>query len=288
MRNIVAKLKYKINQISEIDNKLKNMEKLMPLPTLQFEVHLTEHCNLNCRGCNNFSCIAEPSFLDVEQYKKDLQRLSDLCEGEAKRINLMGGEPLLHPDVAEIARLTREKFPRAIINVFTNGLLLLNQPEQFWSILKENNVGILVTPYPISFDYTKAEEIANRKGVAYQYCIPVEEVKGLCRFVLDLKGQQNEKESFMKCVRANCCIFLKNGKLYTCTLVPNIEHFNRYFDENLPVTRRDYIDIYETDNLQEILDFLARPIPFCRFCDIDADTKLYPWGQTKKEKSEWT
>lgn len=288
MRSIVAKLKYKINQISEIDNKLKNYEKLMPLPTLQFEVHLTEHCNLNCRGCDNFSCIAEPSFLDVEQYKKDLQRLADLCEGEAKRIHLMGGEPLLHPDVVEIARLTREKFPNAVIDVYTNGLLLLNQSEQFWSTLKETNVGILVTQYPISFDYTRAEEIANRGGVAFQSCLSAGEEKGLFHFTLDLKGQQNEKESFLKCHRANACISLKNGKLYTCSLVANIDHFNKCFDENLPVTRRNYIDIYEADNLQEILDFLARPIPFCRFCNINADTKIYSWRRTKKEKAEWT
>ena len=53
--SIIAKLKNKINQITDIDNRLKKEEKFIPSPTLQFEVHLTEHCNLNCKGCDNFS-----------------------------------------------------------------------------------------------------------------------------------------------------------------------------------------------------------------------------------------
>ncbi len=32
---------------------------------IRFEVHITEHCNLNCKACNNFSCIATPEFVDV-------------------------------------------------------------------------------------------------------------------------------------------------------------------------------------------------------------------------------
>ncbi len=286
--NIVTKLKQKVNQISEIDGKLQKLKKMIPLSALQFEVHLAEHCNLNCKGCDNFSCIAEPAFLDVKEYERDLQRLSYLCEGEAKRIHLMGGEPLLHPDAATIACLTRKYFPYTAIDVYTNGLLLPKQTDQFWETLKEANVGIMVTPYPITFNYTKIEQYVKEKGVSFQYCTSPEDEKGLFHFTLDLEGQQNEVESFLQCHRANDCICLKNGKLYTCSIVPNIVHFNKQFNEKLPVTSRNYIDIYKAENLQEILDFLAKPIPFCRFCKINADTNLYPWQQTRKEKSEWT
>lgn len=285
--SIIAKLKNKINQITDIDNRLQKEGKFIPSPTLQFEVHLTEHCNLNCKGCDNFSCIAEPAFLDIKQYEKDLARLSEMCEGEVKRIYLMGGEPCLHPDVSSIALLTREYFPYGAIDVYTNGLLLSKQNEKFWRDLKEANVGIMVTPYPISFDYADLEQYVKEKGVKFQYCMSPEVEKGLFHFTLDLEGQQNEVESFLQCHRANTCIQLKNGKLYTCSIVANIEHFNKQFNEALPVTSRNYIDIYEAKSLQEILDFLARPIPFCRFCKINADTQIYPWQKTRKEKSEW-
>ena len=286
--DVVRKIRDKVNQISEIDNEIKHLKKLLPLPTLQFEVHLAEHCNLNCMGCDNFSCIAEPSLLDLVQYNKDLKRLSYLCQGEAKRIHLMGGEPLLHPEAAKAAVITRERFPYALIDIYTNGVLLLKQTEEFWFTLKDANIGIMVTKYPIAFDYEKAEELANNHGVNYQYCTVPEHEKELFHFTLDLSGQQNEVDSFLKCHRANACIALKDGKLFTCSLVANIGHFNKCFHENLPVTDRNYINIYEAESLQEILEFLAKPIPFCRFCNMNADTVTYKWQQTKREKTEWT
>jgi hypothetical protein len=34
-----------------------------PRKTLQFEAHLTDHCNLNCAGCCHFSPIAQQYYL---------------------------------------------------------------------------------------------------------------------------------------------------------------------------------------------------------------------------------
>ncbi len=287
MLRIIRKLRDKMNQISEIEDKLNREKKMVPLSTLQFEVHIAEHCNLNCMGCDNFSCIAEPFFLDLDRYEKDLERLSYLCEGEAKRIHLMGGEPLLHPEVTKAVLLTRKYFPYALIDIYTNGMLLLKQTEGFWNTLKDAGAGLMVTKYPISFDYDKAQATAEYYGVRYQYCIDTESEKGLFHFTLDLDGQQNELASFLKCHRANACISLKNGRLYTCSVIPNITHFNKKFSENLPVSKRNYIDIYEAESISEILSFLAKPAPFCRFCNIGADCNIYEWKRTKKEKTEW-
>ena len=49
------------------------------------------------------------------------------------------------------------------------------------------------------------------------------------------KGQCDPRRSFYKCFLANECIMLKDGKLYTCTLIPNIEHFNKHFKKKLEV-----------------------------------------------------
>lgn len=34
----------------------------IPKSKLRVEIHVVDHCNLNCRGCDNFSCIAKPFF----------------------------------------------------------------------------------------------------------------------------------------------------------------------------------------------------------------------------------
>ena len=43
------------------------------LPVL--EVHLTDHCNLNCKGCSHFSNISDEFFLDKNDFERDLKEL---------------------------------------------------------------------------------------------------------------------------------------------------------------------------------------------------------------------
>lgn len=80
---------------------------------------------------------------------------------------------------------------------------------------------------------------------------------------------------------------LKEGRLYTCTVAPNIEHFNRYFNKNLYLSDRDSIDIYKAETIGEITDFLAKPIPFCRYCNVAGREYGLEWEQSKKNISEW-
>ena len=79
-----------------------------PQELLRYEVHLTEHCNLNCKSCFHFSSRAEEEYLDVTEYEKDCKRLSELFGGVASDILLMGGEPLLHPDIEKFIEITRK------------------------------------------------------------------------------------------------------------------------------------------------------------------------------------
>ena len=77
--------------------------KLIPQRELSVTVHLCDHCNLNCIGCNNFSPLSEESFADIEVFERDLCRLSELSQGYAYRIQLAGGEPLLNPRAIDFA-----------------------------------------------------------------------------------------------------------------------------------------------------------------------------------------
>jgi ABC-2 type transport system ATP-binding protein len=76
--------------------------------TFQCEVHLVEHCNLNCKGCYHFSPLAKEEFLFLTEWEKDCKQLSTLFKDRIGHISLMGGEPLLHPDICEFMRITRE------------------------------------------------------------------------------------------------------------------------------------------------------------------------------------
>lgn len=252
---------------------------------LEFEVHLCDHCNLNCTGCDHFSPLANKTFLDAKCFEQDCTRLAELTNGKIDAIRLLGGEPLLHPDLCSIIPIARHSFPTAAISVVTNGVLLLKQSEEFWQCCHENNVTITTTKYPINLDYDAIDALAETHGVTLEYWGGV--TKTTVHYVLDTEGTQNPQESYKLCFKSNACIQLKEGKLYTCATIPYIKYFNQHFNKDLQVTENDYIDIYKAKDIDEILAFLSKPMPFCRYCNVENTGFGLKWGLSKKEISEW-
>lgn len=251
------------------------------------EFHLVEHCNLNCQYCDHFSPIAEKNFLDIETFEKDIKQLSKVLNGNLKQLFLLGGEPLLHPQLIDFLPICRKYFPKTQISIFTNGILLEEQPEIFWKTCSQYDIEINVTKYPINLNFENIKRIAFSHVVKIQFFF-TKELKTSWHAPLDLKGMQDKNENFAHCRYANYCVFLKAGRLYTCSIAPNIGHFNKYFGKNLPLTNKDSINIYKAKNEKEILEFLAKPIPFCKYCNVNARTFDHKWGVSKKEISEWT
>ena len=136
----------------------------------------------------------------------------------------------------------------------------------------------------------KWEELAKQYDVEFEYFTSSAEiVKTSDHYPLDLSGKQNAKKCFKNCQLANHCIFLKNGKLYTCAIAPNIEHFNKFFGKNLALENKDGIDIYKAKSEKQILTFLAKPIPFCKYCNVQGRVfGKNQWGISKKSIEEWT
>ena len=261
----------------------------VPLLRLErFSIHLAEHCNLNCKGCNNFSPLAEKKFADIKTYERDIKRIAELTDNELKRVYLIGGEPLLHPDLIKFLRLSRLNLPNTRIIILTNGILLPTQKEEFWRACNKYNIAIEVTKYPINIDFNKIEHLAEKYDVEYGYFCNTGQVNKTSNlYLLDPAGRQNKSSSFKHCECANRCIFLKDGRLYTCAIAPNIEHFNKYFGYNIPLTHQDGIDIHKAKSEKEILKFLASPIPFCKYCDVKRRIYGECWEISKKDIHEW-
>jgi hypothetical protein len=67
-----------------------------------------------------------------------------------------------------------------------------------------------------------------------------------------------------------------------------IDIFNHHFKMRLGLGDNNGINIYKANSMQEILNFLATPIPFCRYCAIEKRTYNHPWGISKKDIKEWS
>ena len=251
------------------------------------EIHVTEHCNLNCKGCNHFSCLAEEEYLELDQFERDFKRLAELSKSYFT-IKILGGEPLLHPRITEFFDIARKYFPSTPIQVTTNGTLLPEQPEAFWQNCNKNNIIVSISQYPIQLNKKEIKKIAKTHGVKMVYNGSTTENR-MCKLPLDLTGSQNMKKSFQECaISWGCCVTLREGRIYTCCIAAHIKFFNGYFNQNLAITDKDYVDIYKVNNKDEIIDFLEKPFPFCRYCNTSEMKFAQRWGITKKEITEWT
>ena len=289
---------------------------------LRIQVHITDHCNLNCVGCDNFAPIADEKYLPVRSFEKDCKRLAQLCSGDMEEIVLQGGEPLLHKDLTEFFAIARKYFPQSTINVVSNGLLLPRQSAGFWQSCRENDIHVIVTKYPVKLDFCAIIQKAKDEHVYFDFfrwkggrqqlkerlfglfktpatnktpldvsgvaLPPPHYEKTMNKMPLDVSGKRNIERNFTSCFKSNVCICLDEGKLYTCPTVAYISYFNKQFGQNLTVSKDDYIDIYEAKTLDEILDFLSGAIPFCRYCDISNTVTGLKWGVSKKNILEWT
>lgn len=259
----------------------------MPHQKIKFAVDLAEHCNLNCWGCNHFAPLAKENTTQPDDFERDMRRVSELFGENVSQIKLEGGEPLLNPHIVEFIQLTYKYFPHSVISIYTNGILLMKMDDLFWDTCSKYKVLIEVTKYPIAFDYELVYKKAQEKNVNMHYYAGGEMVKSMQHFPLDIEGNQDADRNFHSCFLANNCIMLKAGKLYTCTIIPNIEHFSRYFGKELMVTDKDGIDIYSDVTYQEIMEFLCKPVPACRYCKVADRTDGHVWKVSKKDISEW-
>jgi len=136
---------------------------------LRLDVHLADHCNLNCKGCEHLSPLAEEKFLSLEIFERDCRRISELTSRHIKEISLLGGEPLLHPKIIDFIEIARKYFKKGKIQIATNGILLLKQSDLFWETLKKNDIRLCITVYSIKIDHVKINQLRKKYNIEIIY-----------------------------------------------------------------------------------------------------------------------
>lgn len=238
--------------------------RVTPMEKFHCEVILTNHCNLNCKGCDHFAPFAKPQFYDLYQYKEDIQHIRNLWNDDVSEIFLQGGEPLLHPNIIDFMEVTRKTFPEVFLRIITNGLLLKDQKDLFWEALKYYNVELAVSRY-FDLDFEPIEENVNKYGITY--FVFGEKSTEMRRDILDLTGSQDPRHSFMNCFMSNSCIPITNGYTYVCPTAATILNYAKKF--NLNITEKDCGGkrILDFKTKEEMAEFYLKEIPLCRFCE---------------------
>ena len=248
-------------------------------PFLRYvEFHAADNCNLNCRGCTHFSSLfRESSFPDLKQIYDDFCQLKILFS-DIRTIRILGGEPLLNPELKEIICCIREMFPFSNISVVTNGLLLKKNSKEMPEVFGKNRIGLSVTRYPVS-NNTVEEGIARflDENIIMKIS-PVMEY-----FRVFLTTEQLQRDSFDSCMVKNCT-YLRNGKLYVCAMSALIMQYNQTFGTNYP--EEPGINIYAASDGSDVLNYLNRKTALCSYCKDNG--RLKKWScRSSPSADDW-
>ena len=250
------------------------------------QIHLVEHCNLNCKSCAHFSPVAIPEQISVESLKDVYRQLQPGFEKFFSRLELMGGEPLLHPQIEEILSMTRVYFPTIEIRLVTNGIRLLNMSDSFFTCCATNEIVVYISMYPIGLDYVRIHAKLDHFQVSYNKYGEYEECKRFVKYELDPSGKGNARRNYSRCKLGGRCLQLRGDRLYPCFLSAYAYHLNQRFNTVFQWEQEDYIEVSRPILEKDFIHFINNSVPFCRYCDMKHEV-FTTWGISKRTSEEW-
>jgi hypothetical protein len=211
------------------------------------------------------------------------EELSILAESfHATEARVLGGEPLLHPDIVAVLASVRDSGICDSIRVITNGLLLPRVQGGFWEVVDEVSVSV----YPgreLPTDTAKRlEATAATHGVRLKFkrfdCFR-ESYSEMGTTDGDLV-----ERVFRTCQLANVwrCITVWQGRLYRCPqslFLPTALNALKDAVEGIEISR-------QPDFLDSLVAFLEsdEPLASCRYC-LGSVGRLYRNEQVRR--GEW-
>jgi GTP 3',8-cyclase len=182
------------------------------IDTRSLEAHVVDHCNLTCAECCSYSPRLPRWFADPAELERDLVQAARVVRPRV--FKLVGGEPLLHPALADCAEVARRSGVAPRISVTTNGLLLARAPDALFAAIDAITISLYPAPALPAEHIAEIEARAARFSVALNWKRQDEFVQ------MDRPHPAGEEESravFADCWLRERCHVVRDGTFYTCT-----------------------------------------------------------------------
>ncbi len=139
---------------------LNNTDHNKPIPVENLDVHVVNSCNLKCFGCNHLTDYGYGGPFTAKELVQWIRPWKERLY--FKRINLLGGEPLLNSNLKEICIRYRKFFPpdETKLRIVTNGILI---KKCLWlkELIQKYHVHIQLSPHVLTGKATRAKRIAQ-------------------------------------------------------------------------------------------------------------------------------
>jgi organic radical activating enzyme len=250
------------------------------------EYSLTDHCNLSCYGCDHASPLLPPALAEAASFEADLAALRGVLH--TQRLYLIGGEPLLHPRLADFMDIARRSGVCDGVFLVTNGTLLHRAPEAVWRGL----AGIDVTLYPgvrVQMPLEEMQRRARRHNVALS-------VRRSNEFRRTILHRRIEDEALVQTIYDACriahdfgCHAVHDGRYYKCSVAP-------YTAKRLRLVGTAYqgpddgVPLHGVADLRRRLEeYLGsdRPLPSCAYCLGTSGRRVAHHQVNAEGRKEW-
>lgn len=237
------------------------------------ELHISDKCNLNCKGCTHFSPLFDEVGAVLSQKLDDVKKLKKLFS-DIFRIDILGGEPLLNPELKDYVVELRKELPKTFIQIYTNGLLIPKLSADVLKTIHDYNIGISISEYyPTHQMIGKITECLDYYHIRYR----IAEYDGKKLFNTPISISSKSKYP-QKCI-SDGCITISDGLISRCPTLMYINKFNEYFNQNLPTEGIYRICDYKDG--KELLADMDKVVPLCKHC-IECDMEWSVCGKEKK------
>lgn len=189
------------------------------VPINNIDINVSYGCNLQCRYCTHF-CSWISGIVPLEDLVETFNAWHRKIAPE--RILLVGGEPLLHPELEQIVLESKRHWPKARIDLLTNGLLLPKRQDVL-DALKTTNGYVYLSRHFQDAEYSRKFDAGlqclKKSGIPFSIASSDRDWRKYHE--IDEAGrpvpyESDPEKAWNNCRSKNDCPSLLENELYKC------------------------------------------------------------------------
>jgi len=240
------------------------------LPYLEIDIVIG--CNLKCEQCSHLSPFRK-GVVPADEVIRWFRCWSEKIV--PKKLDLLGGEPLLHPELPHILRETKGIWSQTEIELVTNGLMFAKVSADVFQALEETQIQVIISNHSASESEQRKfdEAISVLRNHSVKYKIRKSHQKWMTQYDKTPDGTPTmfsnaPLEAWETCL-SKTCISLANNNLYKCAVLASIiggVAEGAFSQENWS-SALSYKPLTLEASSQAIVEHLScRQVPACSIC----------------------
>lgn len=216
---------------------------LFQIPTLETNIIFT--CNLRCEYCTHLGrymtghyCVEEIGSWFATWSRKVLP----------EKLSILGGEPLLHPELGKVLEISRTYWPNSEIQMVTNGLLFEKVTGAIFDTMKKNDIFVSISKQFDTEKYTrtiqefsgilKEHDIRHEIRPSYQWWLKSYRIMETDQI---LPYRSSPEKAWNACFVKNKCATIMDNKIYKC---PQLACFGNAYRKGILTNQWKVLESY--------------------------------------------